>query len=72
MANSGPNTNRSQFFIMHQDQGLPKNYIIFGQVTQGLEVVDTIATSPTQPNSMGENSTPVNPISITEVLIEEK
>ena len=72
MANSGPNTNGSQFFIMHQDQGLPKNYIIFGQVTQGLEVVDTIATSPTKPNSMGENSTPVNPISITEVLIEEK
>ena len=72
MANSGPNTNGSQFFIMHQDQDLPKNYIIFGQVTQGLEIVDTIATSPTKPNSMGENSTPVNPISITKVLIEEK
>lgn len=72
MANSGPDTNGSQFFIMHQDQDLPKNYVIFGQVTQGIEVVDTIATSPTKPNSMGENSTPVDPVSITQVLIEEK
>lgn len=72
MANSGPNTNGSQFFIMHQDYNLPKNYVIFGQVTQGIEVVDTIATAPTQPNSTGENSTPVNPVTITQVLIEEK
>ena len=43
MANSGPNTNGSQFFIMHADYGLPKNYTIFGQVTKGLDVVDAIA-----------------------------
>lgn len=72
MANSGPNTNSSQFFIMHQDYDLPKNYVIFGHVTQGMEVVDTIATAPTKPNSTGENSTPVNPVTITQVLIEEK
>lgn len=72
MANSGPNTNGSQFFIMHQSSNLPKNYVIFGQVTQGIEIVDIIATAPTQPNSMGENSTPVNPVTITQVLIEEK
>ena len=46
MANAGPNTNGSQFFIMHADYALPKNYTIFGQVTKGLEVVDAIAGAP--------------------------
>ena len=43
MANAGPNTNGSQFFIMHADYALPKNYTIFGQVTKGLDIVDQIA-----------------------------
>jgi cyclophilin family peptidyl-prolyl cis-trans isomerase len=43
MANAGPNTNGSQFFIMHQDYALPHSYTIFGQVTAGMEVVDAIA-----------------------------
>ncbi|MFA5946980.1 MAG: peptidylprolyl isomerase [Patescibacteria group bacterium] len=43
MANSGPNTNGSQFFIMHQDVPLPHLYSIFGKVTSGLEFVDAIA-----------------------------
>lgn len=47
MANSGPNTNGSQFFIMHQDYALPHAYTIFGQVTSGMEVVDAIAESKT-------------------------
>ena len=44
MANAGPNTNGSQFFICHQDLTgkLPKNYTLFGQVTKGLDVVDAI------------------------------
>jgi cyclophilin family peptidyl-prolyl cis-trans isomerase len=42
MANSGPNTNGSQFFIMLADYGLPPLYTIFGQVTEGIEVVDAI------------------------------
>ncbi len=45
MANSGPNTNGSQFFIMHADYALPHNYTIFGQVTKGLDVVDAIANA---------------------------
>jgi len=45
MANRGPNTNTSQFFIMLRDvPGMPKNYTIFGKVVKGLDVVDSIGT----------------------------
>ena len=44
MANSGPNTNGSQFFICLEDQSsLPKNYSLFGQVTVGMDVIQKIA-----------------------------
>ncbi|MBI2315354.1 peptidylprolyl isomerase [Candidatus Daviesbacteria bacterium] len=43
MANSGPDTNGSQFFILKQDTPLPPNYTIFGQVISGQEVVDRLA-----------------------------
>ena len=44
MANAGPNTNGSQFFIMHVDYPLPYSYTIFGQVVDGLDVIDKIAS----------------------------
>lgn len=69
MANSGPNTNGSQFFIMHKDNPLPKNYTIFGRVTKGLEVVDAIAESKVTMSDSGEESRPVAPITITNVSI---
>lgn len=47
MANAGPNTNGSQFFIMHADYPLPHAYTIFGRVVEGLDVVDAIATTAT-------------------------
>lgn len=72
MANAGPNTNGSQFFIMHQDYPLPKNYVIFGQVIEGIEVVDKIANTPVKPNISGENSKPVNPITVGSVEIIEE
>jgi cyclophilin family peptidyl-prolyl cis-trans isomerase len=70
MANAGPDTNGSQFFIMHADAGLPKNYVIFGEVTSGMEVVDKIATAPTEPG--GEGSKPVTPIEIRTVEVTEE
>jgi peptidyl-prolyl cis-trans isomerase B (cyclophilin B) len=42
MANAGPDTNGSQFFIMLADTPLPKAYSIFGRVTEGIEVIDDI------------------------------
>jgi peptidylprolyl isomerase len=71
MANAGPNTNGSQFFIMHQDYDLQKNYVIFGKVVEGLEVVDKIATAPTSRSAMGENSKPVTPVKILSVEVTE-
>lgn len=61
MANSGPNTNGSQFFIIHQDYPLPPAYTIFGEVTGGLDVVDKIAMSPTTGSPYDR---PLSPITI--------
>jgi len=63
-ANSGANTNGSQFFIMHADYPLPKNYVIFGEVTSGMDTVDKIAAAPVIANQYGEESTPVTPVVI--------
>ncbi|MCG2692302.1 peptidylprolyl isomerase, partial [Microgenomates group bacterium] len=70
MANSGPNTNGSQFFIMHQNNPLPKNYVIFGHVIQGLEIVDAIASAPVVSGPNGEKSQPVSPVIINSVSLE--
>ena len=67
MANAGPNTNGSQFFLMHADYPLPPNYTIFGQAVAGIETIDAIATAPTKPG--GEGSSPVNPVTIQTVEI---
>lgn len=65
MANAGPNTNGSQFFIMHADYPLPPSYTIFGRVIDGLDVVDTIATTETD-----RNDRPASEVKIEQVTIE--
>ena len=71
MANAGPNTNGSQFFIMHQEAGLPKNYTIFGIATEGLDVVDALANTPVTTSNTGERSKPVEPPTIQSIEISE-
>ncbi len=71
MANAGPDTNGSQFFIMHADYALPPNYVIFGMVKSGLEAVDKIATAETLKDGR-ENSKPKSPVKIESVEIVEK
>ena len=68
-ANSGPNTNGSQFFIMHMDYELPPNYVIFARVTSGMTVVDAIADTRTTAGDSGEPSTPVTPQVIKTVTV---
>jgi cyclophilin family peptidyl-prolyl cis-trans isomerase len=73
MANAGPNTNGSQFFVVLEDlRGkLPKNYTIFGRVTEGMDVVEEIANTPTRTGRSGENSTPTEPVTLEKVTISE-
>ena len=66
MANAGPNTNGSQFFIMHAENGLPPNYTIFGKLTAGEEVVDTIANA-----REDAPDRPVQPVEIVSATISE-
>ena len=72
MANAGPNTNGSQFFIVHgADVGLPPNYTIFGMLTDGGDVLDTLANSPVTRSRGGENSSPAERLAINNITIEE-
>ena len=66
MANAGPDTNGSQFFIMHVDYPLPYQYTIFGFVNDGLDIIDKIASVET-----GDGDKPVNDVVIKTVEIKE-
>ena len=66
MANAGPNTNGSQFFIMHADYPLPPSYTKFGQVIEGQDVVDAIATVETD-----RNDRPRKDVVMEKVTVEE-
>ena len=66
MANAGPDTNGSQFFIMHVNYPLPYQYTIFGFVTDGLEVIDKIASVET-----GDGDKPINDVVIETVEVKE-
>ena len=66
MANSGPNTNGSQFFICTDDLTgrLPKNYTLFGQVTKGMDVVARIVAAPRNSRDL-----PDAPVAMTSVKV---
>jgi cyclophilin family peptidyl-prolyl cis-trans isomerase len=66
MANSGPNTNGSQFFIMHIDYPLPSSYTKFGKVIEGQDIVNAIAQVETN-----HRDKPVTPVVMNRVYIEE-
>ena len=65
MANSGPNTNGSQFFVMHTDYALPPSYTVFGKLTAGEDVLDAIATTRTTQDR------PNAPVTIRTITITE-
>lgn len=75
MANSGANTNGSQFFVMTGDYSngkLPKNYTVFGKVTEGMATITKIAATPVSASGSGESSKPNQKVEITKVTIVEK
>jgi cyclophilin family peptidyl-prolyl cis-trans isomerase len=69
MANRGPNTNGSQFFILQRDYPLPPNYVIFAAVSSGMDVVDAIANVPTTMGADGNMSKPLTPPVIRTVTV---
>lgn len=64
MANAGPNTNGSQFFIMHIDYPLPPSYTKFGKVIEGQDIVNAIAEVDTN-----HNDKPITPVVMEKVYI---
>jgi cyclophilin family peptidyl-prolyl cis-trans isomerase len=68
MANAGPNTNGSQFFLISGPSGvrLPPQYNHFGKVVEGLDVVDAIEKVPTGPGDRPREDVVINSVTITE------
>ena len=67
MANAGPNTNGSQFFIVSGSSGvgLPPQYSLFGQVVKGLEIVDAMQNVATRPGDRPVEDVVIKSITIT-------
>jgi cyclophilin family peptidyl-prolyl cis-trans isomerase len=76
MANAGPNTNGSQFFICSGPDAANlnafPNYTQFGKVVSGMDIVQKIASVPVGPGNPGETSRPVNPPYITKIVISNQ
>ena len=76
MANAGPNTNGSQFFIGSGDQvanlNQQPNYTVFGEVVEAMDTVDKIASVKVQASETGEPSAPAEDVHINTITIAEK
>lgn len=68
MANSGPNTNGSQFFIISGQSGvrLPPQYSLFGKVVKGIDVVDTMEKVPTNHGDRPKEEIIISSVTVTE------
>lgn len=73
MANAGPNTNGSQFFVCTGAQSeylnQSPNYSVFGRVTSGMDIVQKIAATPVGRSESGEQSKPLTPVKMEQVEI---
>lgn len=67
MANGGPNTNGSQFFLVYQDSTLPPDYTVFGTITAGLDILQGIAAQGI--TGSGNATAPVQPVTISAVTV---
>ncbi|HEV2636819.1 MAG TPA: peptidylprolyl isomerase [Actinocrinis sp.] len=69
MANSGPGTNGSQFFLVYRDSPLPPSYTPFGQITQGLDILQKIAAAGTDDANGTGDGNPNTAVQIQSVTV---
>ncbi len=67
MANSGPDTNGSQFFLVYKDSTLPPSYTPFGKIVGGMDVLDAIGTAGVKGG--GTDGAPATPVTINSVSV---
>jgi peptidyl-prolyl cis-trans isomerase B (cyclophilin B) len=71
MANAGPGTNGSQFFLVYGDSQLPPAYTPFGRITSGVEVLDAVAEAGTDDSNGAGDGKPRTPVTIETLRAEE-
>jgi peptidyl-prolyl cis-trans isomerase B (cyclophilin B) len=71
MANSGPNTNGSQFFIVYKNSPLPASYTPFGEVVKGLGIVQNVAKAGTDNANAAGDGHPKEKVVIESVTIKK-
>jgi peptidyl-prolyl cis-trans isomerase B (cyclophilin B) len=71
MANAGPGTNGSQFFIVYSDSELPPNYTVFGKIASGMDIVESVAKAGVKSGGQGDGP-PKKAVTIQDVTITKK
>jgi peptidyl-prolyl cis-trans isomerase B (cyclophilin B) len=71
MANAGPGTNGSQFFIVYGDSELPPNYTVFGKITKGMDIIESVAKAGVKSGGTGDGP-PKKAVTIQDVTITKK